>query len=437
MFNTNGDGSFPEVFLRPRETVHVPFKFQTFQADHSVPEQVNHSTLIALWRHSRTCYRIWLWNQLEEADWLKLIEGTWLEETDWRKSIDGSWLEEADWRKRSGEADWRKLIEGSWLEEVDWRKMIEGSWLEEVDWRKMIGGSWLEEADWRKLIEGRDRRKLIGGSWLREADWRKMIGGRWLEKDDWRKLNPEWRNGQSCNKTVRTWCEKSHFTQASNYDGWSVELSVHPPFPQFRVFPTQIIYLYVVLLSCCCRATVIFCRVTVLLLSCYCRLLSCYCHLAMLQYCRAAVVFCRATVMPLSSFVVLLSCYCRLLPCYYHATVVFCCATVVQQDWLLSTLKINYPLYIMHSFCEEKNSKELTASTANSHPQGPSLPLKDQSYTYLKSKMSDHNRLQPRKVKVSVWQHTRSCVGSDMTVLCSDEKLSRRCQWLFDPMSQC
>lgn len=202
------------------------------------------------------------------------------------------------------------------------------------------------------------------------------------------------------------------------------------------------------LLSCCCR-------VTLMLLSCYCHLLSCYCLAAvvllsssvvLLSSCHATVLSCccrllscccRATVMPLSSFVVLLPCYCRLPPCYYHATVVFCCATVVQQDWLLSTLKIHYPLYIMHSFCEEKNSKELTASTANSHPQGPSLPLKDQSYTYLKSKMSDHNRLQPRKVKVSVWQQTRSCVGSDMTVLCSDEKLSRRCQWLFDPMSQC
>ena len=313
----------------------------------------------------------------------------------------------------------------------------------------MIGGSWLEEADWRKLIEGRDRRKLIGGSWLREVDWRKMIGGRWLEKDDWRKMIGEsWTLNDEMGKVVIKLCEldvkrailpRPVITMVEVLSSQCIHLflnSVYFPHKLF-IYTSYCCRAAVVLLSCCCRATVIFCRVTVLLLSCYCRLLSCYCHLAMLQYCRAAVVFCRAAVVPLSSFVVLLSCYCRLLPCYYHATVVFCCATVVQQDWLLSTLKIHYPLYIMHSFCEEKNSKELTASTANSHPQGPSLPLKDQSYTYLKSKMSDHNRLQPRKVKVSVWQQTRSCVGSDMTVLCSDEKLSRRCQWLFDPMSQC
>ena len=198
MFNTNGDSSFPEVFLRPRETVHVPFKFQTFQADHSVPEQVNHNTPV-------DCSMTSITNFLS-----RLV----------MESIGGSWL---------AEVDWGNLIGRNGLEEVDWRKLIGGSWLEEE-----IGGSWLEEADWGKLI---------GGSWLEEVDWRKMIGERWLEKDDWRKLNPEWRNGQSCNKTVRTWCEKSHFTQASNYDGWSVELSVHPPFPQFRVFPTQITYL--------------------------------------------------------------------------------------------------------------------------------------------------------------------------------------------------
>ena len=338
MFNTNGDSSFPEVFLRPRETVHVPFKFQTFQADHSVPEQVNHSTLIALWRHSRTCYRVWLWNQLEEADWLKLIEGTWLEETDWRKSIDGSWLEEADWRKRSGEADWRKLIEGSWLEEDDWRKLIGGRWLEEVDWRKLIGGSWLREEIGGSWLEEADWGKLIGGRWLEEDDWRKMIGERWLEKDDWRKLNPEWRNGQSCNKTVRTWCEKSHFTQASNYDGWSVELSVHPPFPQFRVFPTQI-FIYtsyccrvtVVLLSCYSHAAVVLLSSSVVLLSCCCRVTVVFCRATVILPCYSTVVllsssvvllschFCRVTVMLLSSSAVLLSCYCRLLLCYRRA----------------------------------------------------------------------------------------------------------------------
>ncbi|XP_048580949.1 nephrocystin-4 isoform X2 [Nematostella vectensis] len=38
MFNT-ADTPYPEVFLRPGESVHIPFKFQTFRADHSVPEQ--------------------------------------------------------------------------------------------------------------------------------------------------------------------------------------------------------------------------------------------------------------------------------------------------------------------------------------------------------------------------------------------------------------
>ena len=40
MFDASSDSSYPKVFLRPRETVHIPFKFQTFRADHSVAEQV-------------------------------------------------------------------------------------------------------------------------------------------------------------------------------------------------------------------------------------------------------------------------------------------------------------------------------------------------------------------------------------------------------------
>lgn len=93
----------------------------------------------------------------------------------------------------------------------------------------------------------------------------------------------------------------------------------------------------VVLLSCCCR-------VTLMLLSCYCHLLSCYCLVAVVLLsssvvllsschatvlscccrllsccCRATVVFCRVTVMLLSSSAVLLSCYCRLLLCYRRA----------------------------------------------------------------------------------------------------------------------
>lgn len=39
MFNTASTSPYPQEFLRPRETVHLPFKFQTFRADQSVPEQ--------------------------------------------------------------------------------------------------------------------------------------------------------------------------------------------------------------------------------------------------------------------------------------------------------------------------------------------------------------------------------------------------------------
>lgn len=30
----------PQIFLRPKEMVHIPFKYQTFHADHSVIPQV-------------------------------------------------------------------------------------------------------------------------------------------------------------------------------------------------------------------------------------------------------------------------------------------------------------------------------------------------------------------------------------------------------------
>ena len=40
MFDTASTSPYPQVFIRPRETVHIPFKFQTFRADQSVPEQV-------------------------------------------------------------------------------------------------------------------------------------------------------------------------------------------------------------------------------------------------------------------------------------------------------------------------------------------------------------------------------------------------------------
>uniref|UniRef100_A0A4W3GL56 Nephrocystin 4 n=1 Tax=Callorhinchus milii TaxID=7868 RepID=A0A4W3GL56_CALMI len=40
MFLVQGGIIFPQVYLRPKETVHIPFKFQTFSADHYVPPQV-------------------------------------------------------------------------------------------------------------------------------------------------------------------------------------------------------------------------------------------------------------------------------------------------------------------------------------------------------------------------------------------------------------
>jgi len=45
MFDTDSTSPYPQVFLRPRETVHIPFKFQTFRADQSVPEQVQARSL--------------------------------------------------------------------------------------------------------------------------------------------------------------------------------------------------------------------------------------------------------------------------------------------------------------------------------------------------------------------------------------------------------
>lgn len=39
MFDTASTSPYPQVFIRTRETVHIPFKFQTFRADQSVPEQ--------------------------------------------------------------------------------------------------------------------------------------------------------------------------------------------------------------------------------------------------------------------------------------------------------------------------------------------------------------------------------------------------------------
>ncbi|XP_072887786.1 nephrocystin-4 [Hemitrygon akajei] len=39
MFHLDGGVQYPKIYLRPKETVYIPFKFQTFSADHSVPPQ--------------------------------------------------------------------------------------------------------------------------------------------------------------------------------------------------------------------------------------------------------------------------------------------------------------------------------------------------------------------------------------------------------------
>lgn len=40
MFNKQSKGKFAEIFLRPKETVYIPFKYLSFKADHSVHPQV-------------------------------------------------------------------------------------------------------------------------------------------------------------------------------------------------------------------------------------------------------------------------------------------------------------------------------------------------------------------------------------------------------------
>ena len=39
MFNATAKSGHPELFLRPKESVNVPFKFLTFKGDHSVQPQ--------------------------------------------------------------------------------------------------------------------------------------------------------------------------------------------------------------------------------------------------------------------------------------------------------------------------------------------------------------------------------------------------------------
>ena len=41
MFNLDTKSGKPEIFLRPKERVHVPFKYLTFKADHSVKPNVS------------------------------------------------------------------------------------------------------------------------------------------------------------------------------------------------------------------------------------------------------------------------------------------------------------------------------------------------------------------------------------------------------------
>lgn len=40
MFHLEGNTLRPQVYLRPKETVYIPFKYQTFNADHAVMTQV-------------------------------------------------------------------------------------------------------------------------------------------------------------------------------------------------------------------------------------------------------------------------------------------------------------------------------------------------------------------------------------------------------------
>ena len=51
LFNMETESGKPEIFLKPKDKVHVPFKYLTFGADHSVNPQVNdwiHTKLLSL-----------------------------------------------------------------------------------------------------------------------------------------------------------------------------------------------------------------------------------------------------------------------------------------------------------------------------------------------------------------------------------------------------
>lgn len=40
MFSTKSMSGLPELYLRPKESVNIPFKFLSFRADHTVNPQV-------------------------------------------------------------------------------------------------------------------------------------------------------------------------------------------------------------------------------------------------------------------------------------------------------------------------------------------------------------------------------------------------------------
>ena len=54
MFNLETKSERPEIFLRPKESVNVPFVFVSMRADHSVQPQVNFK-LNYFFRYLREC----------------------------------------------------------------------------------------------------------------------------------------------------------------------------------------------------------------------------------------------------------------------------------------------------------------------------------------------------------------------------------------------
>ena len=75
MFNMDAASGKPEIFLRPKESVNVPFKFVTFKADEKVQLQVRlmndnyfcdiWSRLFFIWSRCRCAYLLILGSILE------------------------------------------------------------------------------------------------------------------------------------------------------------------------------------------------------------------------------------------------------------------------------------------------------------------------------------------------------------------------------------